>query len=128
MDRSSAIKKLRKLLGPHFGYRINDKAPSRDEKFAAREALDGACRERDRLKQLRDERHRAILTADADYQRLVAEYNSARTLAEHLSATTRHFKMTVGTVSTMFFRIEAEGDSWEDVFAELERKRAREHA
>ena len=39
MERKVAINKLTKLLGKKLGYRIDDRAPSPEERTAARAAL-----------------------------------------------------------------------------------------
>ncbi len=120
MERTAAVKKLGKLLGKSLGYRVNDKAPTREERAEAREALGPARTERDALKAKRDERYRAILAGDPEYQRLHAEHRVAYEHVEKLASITRHYKITVGTSNSMFFHIKAEGDSWEDVIAKLE--------
>jgi hypothetical protein len=124
MERSTAIKRLGKLLGKNFGYRINDKAPTQEERAAAKEALKPACAERDALKEKRDERHRAILAADAEYQNLHAQHRAATERVDKLGSVTRHYKITVGVSTSIFFRIMAEGDSWEEVIAVLTKERA----
>ena len=68
MERAVAVKKLVKLLGKKFGYRIDNKAASREEREAAQEALKPAWAKRDALRDQKDARYRAILAADAEYQ------------------------------------------------------------
>ena len=66
MERSVALKKLGKFLGKSLGYRVNDKAPTREERKSPAE-LPAAIAERNALKEKRDERYRAILAGDAEY-------------------------------------------------------------
>ena len=124
MERSTAIKRLGKLLGKNLGYRVNDKAPTREDRTAAKEALKPACAERDALKEKRDERYRAILAGDPEYQRLHAEHRAASQRVDRLASITRHYKITVGISNSMFFHIKAEGDSWEEVIDQLTKKDA----
>lgn len=124
MERSVAIKKLGKLLGKRLGYRINDKAPSREERAEAKTKLTSAVMERDKLEERRDARERAILAADPEYQSLLAEHKTASEVVKRLFDVTRHYKITVGTSEGMFFLIKAEGDSWEEIIDELQKKAA----
>lgn len=120
MERSVAIKRLGKLLGKKLGYRVDDKAPKQDERDAAHAALMPAIEERNALKAKRDERSKAILAADAEYQRLCAESRAAGERVDKLSSITRRHKFTVGTSEGMFFLVKAEGDSWEQIIDKLE--------
>ena len=122
MERAVAVKKLVKLLGKKFGYRIDNKAASREEREAAQEALKPAWAKRDALREKKEARFRAILAADAEYQSLYTAHLAARDEVDRLSSITRHHKITVGTCSSMFFSVVAEGDSWEDVIAKVQQK------
>lgn len=126
MERIVAVKKLTKLLGKHLGYRIDPKAPSPEDREVAQAALPAAREERDKLKEQRDARHRAILEGDVEYQRLHAAHKAAREHTEKLASTTRHMKITVGVSSHGFFWIKAEGDSWEDVLEKICAKQNRQ--
>lgn len=124
MERTVAVKKLRRLLGKNLGYRVDPRAPSADEREAARAALPPAIAARDAIKEKRDARYRAILDADTEYQALRTEYKAASENVDKLSSITRHFKITVGTMNTLvmgFFHVRAQGDTWEQVIAKLER-------
>ena len=122
MERSVAIKKLGKLLGKSLGYRIDDKAPTREERAAAKIELTAAIEVRNGLKEKRDERYRAILAADAEYQSLHASHRAASERVDRISSMTRHYKITVGVSNSMFFHVKAEGDSWEEVIDKLQPK------
>lgn len=122
MERSTALKKLEKLLGKKLGYRINHKAPSAEQRAEAREVLPAAIAERKSLTEQRDKRREEILAADPEYQRLRSEVRTCSANVETLSATTRHFKITVGTSEGIFFLVKAEGDSWEEVIAKVATK------
>lgn len=124
MERSTAIKKLGKMLGKSLGYRINHTAPTREERAAAQAALPAAREEMNKLKEQRDARHKVILAADAEYQALHAAHKIAYDQVQRLSSTTMHYKISVGTSNSLFFHVRAEGDSWEEVIAKLEKEKA----
>lgn len=123
MERLVAINKLGKLLGKSLGYRVNDKAPGRDERLAAQTALPAATQERRLLSEKLEARRKALLKADAEYQSLSADYIVAREQVDELSSISRTYKFTVGVSSSMFFIVKAEGDSWEEVIAKLTEKK-----
>ena len=119
MERAVAIKKLGKLLGKKLGYRVNNKAPTPEERAAAEAELAPAIEERNKLKERRDERYKAILAADAEYQSLFAAHRVASEHIDRLSSITRHHKITVGISESLFFVVKAEGDTWEEVIGKL---------
>jgi len=119
MERTVALKNLERLLGKKLGWRVNPKAPAAEERAAARAAIPAAREERDRLKEQRDARHRAILEADAEYQSLHTAAKAASENVERLSGITSHYKITVGISHSWCFEVKAQGDSWEDVIAKL---------
>lgn len=122
MERTVALKKLGQLLGKKLGYRIDAKAPTKEERVEARAALTQAIDERNKLVEQRDARSRAILAADAEYQSLFSAAKAARERTDKLSSVTRRHKITVGTSEGMFFMVKAEGDSWEEVIDKLTAK------
>ena len=128
MERSVAIKKLGQLLGKKLGYRVNAKAPTKEEREAAQAELTRSIPLRNKLKEQRDARHEQILAGDAEYQRLKAEYKAERDRLEELFGVTRHYKITVGTSEGMFFLHKAEGDSWEEVIAKLTAEKQPTHS
>jgi hypothetical protein len=122
MERIVAVQKLGKILGKSMGYRIDPKAPSPEERTAAQLELPAAVKLQIKIKAQRDERYRAILAADVEYQELQTAYATARNDVARRSSITRHYKITVGISSSMFFHIKAEGDSWEEVIDKLQAK------
>jgi hypothetical protein len=119
MERAVALKRLGKLLGKSLGYRVDGNAPTREERAAAREALTLAIANRTARKDAKEARYRAILAADAEYQSLLAAANAASEEVSRLGSITRHYKITVGTTSSMFFHVRAEGDTWEEIISKL---------
>lgn len=122
MERTVALKTLGKLLGKKLGYRVDAKAPTKEERSQAKTALAQAIEERDKLVEHRDARYKAILEGDADYQSLFADAKAARKRADELSSITRHYKITVGTSEGMFFMVKAEGDTWEEIIDKIKAK------
>lgn len=123
MERSVAIKKLGKILGKSFGYRVDPKAPSQEEREAARIELKGANVEKEEIKSKLEARRKAILDADAELQSLQAAYTQARQRADKLMSRSYQYKFTVGnTVGGLFFSVKAQGDSWEEVIEKLTEK------
>lgn len=125
MERAVAIKKLTQLLGKSVGYRVNTKAPTREEREAARVELPAANEERNKLGEQRRKRHEAILAADTEYQSLVVAYDAAKKHANDLLGVMHHYKFTVGRTEGPFFVVKAEGDSWEDVIEKVSTKERR---
>lgn len=123
MERAVALKKLGKLLGKSLGYRVDPKAPDADEREEARTALKIMGAERDDLKSKMDARRQAILEGDAEYQSLRAAWTTAKDRADKLSWRTHHYRFTAGVMNSMFFMVKAQGDSWEEVIAKIEKER-----
>ena len=125
MERAVALKKICKLLGKKTRYRIDTKAASREERDAARAKLSNAVKARNELQEKRNDRQRAILAADAEYQSLLAAHKAAVENSDKLLSIMRHHKITVGTDEGFFFSVKAEGDSWEEI---IEKLTAKQHA
>lgn len=119
MERTVAIKKLGQLLGKKLGYRVDTKAPTKEERDAARAELVETLAEYNRLKDGREARYKAILAADQEYQALKAACEKMREHREKLSGISRRYKITVGTSEGMFFMVRAEGDTWEEIIGKL---------
>ena len=122
MERSVALKKLGNILGKKLGYRIDPRAPRKEEREAAKADLGPACELRNKLRDQRDARLAAVLAADPEYQSLKAAYSDAQKVVDRIGSITRQYKITVGTSEGLFFLVKAEGDSWEEVLAKLQTK------
>ena len=77
MERTVALKKLGTLLGKKLGYRIDAKAPTQEERAEAMTVLATAIEERNKLRERRDARCKAMLAADTEYQSLLADAKAA---------------------------------------------------
>ncbi len=74
---------------------------------------------RDALSSQMEARRLAILQADAEYQQLKAAHAAAKQICEDMAAISSHYRITVGTTSSLFFHVKAQGDSWEEVILKL---------
>jgi hypothetical protein len=119
MERAVAIRKLGKLLGKRLGYRVDSGAPDAEERAAARQQLPALQAAEKLAADAMEARRRAILAADPEYQAMVAEHKAARDRRHKVSGVTDRYRITVGTISDLFFHVKAQGDSWEDVIAKL---------
>lgn len=119
MERGQALKVLQKLIGPNFGYQIDPRAASPDEREAAKAAMPEAIAERNRVSEQMKKRYQAILAADAEYQSLRAQSKEAGDRVNKLNGVVYHRKITVGTTNQLFFHVKADGDSWEEVIAKV---------
>lgn len=123
MERQTAIKKLGKLLGKQFAYRVDSDAPSKEERDEAREKLKVTAELKRTVLAEKEARIRMVLEADPEYRRL---RDTGKMLSDQctalLSITGRH-KFTVGRSGRIFFHVDAEGDSWEEVIEKVERTR-----
>jgi hypothetical protein len=123
MDQKQAISILGKLIGPKFGYRVNNKAPNAEERERRREAFLAAKAAAEQAEAARVARLNAVLAADPEYQRLKAEAKAATERREALPGY-RHKRITVGRSSSLFFTVEAEGDNWAEVVDLVRGKKA----
>ena len=123
MERAAALKKLTKLLGKTMGYRVDPKAPTPEEREAARVALLDARAGRDTINKQREERYKAILAADSEYQALRAAHSAAQKRVDAIAGTLRRWRFTVGRSNGIFFEVKAEGDSWEEVIEKLTKEK-----
>lgn len=119
MERVVAIKKLGKMLGKSLGYRIDPRAPTPEERDQATVEAKTLSAEYKVADEAVEARLSAILNADAEYQRLKAERKRLRDAKDEAWSKSRHYKITVGTTSSMFFHVRAEGDSWEEVIEKV---------
>jgi len=114
MNQAQALARLRKLLGPKLGYRINPKAPDADGRQLRRAALQAAAAERDLALAARTARREALLAGDADYQRLKAAHVAAQARVDK-APSPNAYRITVGRAGSIFFEVAAEGDNWQQV-------------
>lgn len=122
MTRQEAANRLGKLFGKKAGYRVTNNAPNAHQREKAGDAireLNGRLKEHnERMDQLR-----AVLLSDENYQDMVRVQGELKKALNQLSGMRLGYKFTAGYVSSMgFFHVEAQGDTWEEVFETLGRK------
>ncbi len=122
VERSIAIKKLRKLLGNSLAYRIDPNAPTAEERDEAKAELPAANAKKGLLGKQLEARRNAILEADAEYQRPSADYAETKYRVTDLELMANKYKITVGVSDSLLFTVRAQGDSWEQVIQELTKK------
>jgi hypothetical protein len=122
MERNVALKKLRKILGDGFGYRLDPKALTAEDRDQAREDAKTLTALYKAADEAETARRQAVLSADAEYQRLRAETKRLRQAKDEAWSTSQQFRVTVGKSSGIFFMVKAQGDSWEDVIEKLTAK------
>jgi hypothetical protein len=125
MERSTALRRLRKILGKDFGYQVNTSSIPRDLREDEKPEFEAAVKRRERaqaeLTRMRTE-HMTKLEATAEYKAAQEELRQCREKASELGGRQMMRRFTVGTANRLFFHVDAQGDTWEEVFAELQRK------
>lgn len=124
MERQTAVKKLSKLLGKQFAYRVDSGAPSKEERDEARNVWKVAAEAKRVVLAEKEARIKAVLAADPEYCRLRDEAKALNDQCTALVSITSRHKFTVGRSGRIFFHVDAEGDSWEEVIEKVERTRS----
>ena len=114
MNQAQAIAKLKKLIGPKFGYRVDPKAPDAEERERIRGLIALAADEVRIAEAARTAKREALLAGDPEYQRLKAAHEAAKQRREGLPSV-HHKRVTVGRVGSVFFSVVADGDNWSEV-------------
>lgn len=122
MERAVAVKKLGKLLGKKFGYRVDTSAPTQEERDEAKESSKVLLAAKNAAKEAMMSRREALLAADGEYQQLVAAWKAADVAYSKEYSKQHCFRFTVGTMDSMFFHVKAQGDSWEEVIEKIEKE------
>lgn len=119
MNTRQAAAKLQKLLGPRGAWRINDRAPTAEDRERAKTARPALVDEETKAK-LAMERRRAELLADPEYRRLVADWQQAQRRANENLGVRHSYRITVGIDSGFALVVKAEGDNWQEIIDKLE--------
>jgi hypothetical protein len=120
MTRQEAIKKLGRIYGKKAGYRVADGAANADERAAASQALK-ELRALNRELDAQIDKRRAELLNVPDYNELLKTRSSIKQQMNTAMSVAASHKFTAGYVSGMgFFHVEAQGDTWEEIFAKIE--------
>src|SRR5262249_20699452 len=121
--RAVALKKLGKLLGKSMGYRVDLKAPDKDDRAEALAKLKEARVKRDALSKQREARMAELLRGDAEFQRLKSECAEAQKECDGVSDICKRMRFAAGILGQLFFSVKAKGDTWEDVIDTLPKDR-----
>lgn len=123
MNTTQALTQLRKLLGKNAALR-DEKRPSSPELREQQRAKHRAVSDRKKLAaEALDARRQAILAADPEFQRLLAEYELVRAEKERTPMGT-YCRYTAGTDRSFFFLVEAEADTLDELIEKVREKRA----
>ncbi len=127
MERTTAIKKLKKLLGPKCYWRIGDKITSPERRaetktFLLETEFSERCLARDMKVRAAE-----LMAADTLYQSLKADWQSYRDKIESSRQKGEPaFRFEVGTQSGGALNVvspKAYGDTWEEIFEKLQSNR-----
>lgn len=121
MNRKQALAKLRPILGSKMGYREDYKAAIGEEREQLLAANIARQQRKQAAKAALDARRVAVLAADPEYRALSDEY--AALSAECEAAPSAYARrITVGVMSSLFFSVRAEGDTWAEVVEKVTSK------
>lgn len=122
MTRQEAWKRLQKLYGKKAAFRVMDGAPNASDREKAAEAAKEIAALKRELDERIEARKRVLLNVP-DYKELLAARETAKKKLNELTGVRFAYKFTAGYVSSLgFFHVEAHGDTWEEVFAEIKAK------
>lgn len=116
MDRSQALKEIKKMWGKNAAYRRNEKAPIGDEREALRETLP-ALREAELEAIAKRDARRNELLKDPEYVRLLEEAKAAVTARQEAAGKIYTRRVTIGVISGGFFIVKGDGDNWAEAIA-----------
>lgn len=116
MNQSQAIAKLRKILGPKFGFRVDKTALDADGRAKASAEVKRLNEKKATVSEAMEAR-RAELLRDPVYQALRAEHAELDALRSKALHAAHSKRITVGTIGEMFFSVRADGDNWDEVVA-----------
>lgn len=123
MNITQAVSKLRTLLGNKAFYRLDPKAPDAEQRAEARlkciEVRESLAEVKAQLERRREE----LLNGDSLYLQLDAKRIDLQKYRDDLRNKTLRYKVTIGTANSICFFVEAEGDSWNEVFEKLAEKK-----
>ena len=115
MNKTQALRVLRKQLGKDFGYREDYNALLSEERAKARTAYLLARTNRDTAQAAAHARRVELLDNDEEYQRLARKAASIGRQCEQLRRAHIARRITVGLSHSLFFEVKAEGDNWLEV-------------
>jgi hypothetical protein len=121
MNRTQIMARLRKALGPTATYTHNPNAPDADERAALRAQSRELLAQLADAKERMDARRRELLS-DPEYKRLFAEWSALERKRDEVTCKSFRYQVSVGRHNGLGTVVEAQGDTWAEVFAALEAK------
>lgn len=121
MTRQQAVKRLGKVFGKKAAYRVTDGAPN----AADREKAQAATRELNALRSELEARQTSLrlkLLDVPEYRELTEHIADVKKQQSALTGIMLSYKFTAGYLGMGFFHVEAQGDTWEEVFDKLTKK------
>ncbi|HEX7325017.1 MAG TPA: hypothetical protein VF292_06660 [Rhodanobacteraceae bacterium] len=123
MGEREIMAKLRCLLGANASYEIDASAPTPAERRRIEKTMDEAAADAAEAEiEMESLLPRNHVTFDAYYPRARSKYLARKALAEGLSARTMRRRVRVGRRNKSGFKLIAQGDGWNEVFAKLRKK------
>lgn len=122
MNMTQALRKITVLLGNRAGIKDYKRPSSQEQRDKDRAARLVAKAHKEQCEQAMVARRKAILDADTDYQRLVAEYNAASKAKDAIPFA--HYRYCAGTSSSLFFTVAAEADTLDELVAKVRERKA----
>ena len=122
MNRTQALTKLKKLVGPKLEVRVNEDALVGEEREAMSTQFRAARDERNALNAAMSKRREELLAADADYQALRAKYVAADKLYETGKGHVFHHRIEVYTRDGIGLTYVATADNWAEAVEKVTAK------
>lgn len=121
MNATQAIAKIKKLLGPKGEIHDSRKASSPEQREAAGKARREGKARKDAAEAAMNARAAAVLAADAEYQRLHADYIAERDALRKVDFGA-HYRYSAGRNHSYCFSVESQADNLAELVAKLEEK------
>lgn len=126
MLRAEAIRRLKKLYGAKAWWSVKEEISSPENRATAGEACRALKSQEEELSRQMDVVRKRLLE-DPEYRSLLAAWKVVKNERAKLSGRQLFYRFEAGYVSGVggisFAHVEAHGDTWEELFAELEKKR-----
>lgn len=123
MNSTQALAKVKKLLGPKAVIEVRKSVPVGEERIAEVARRRELSESLKALQAERDARMNAVLKADAEFQRLKSEAAAMEKERDNLHGGW-HRRVTIKTDQGYAYRVEAEGDNFDEALANLASKKA----
>lgn len=119
MNQTQALAKLRKIIGPKLGYRIDPKAPTGEEREVMRAHFQEATAIVQAAEAARMARYNELLNGDAQYQLLKVAAKAAGEAKERTKSNLYRKRITIGVNNSLYFSVRADGDNWDEVVGKV---------